>query len=282
MNRTEQLQHLLNRFGEDFIHSLYAELLGRSPDAAGKASYLALLRSGVSKEEIVLAVARSAEARAREPDWADAADAFEQSLRCVPAGAAPRKLSHADLDRLRAAMAASENRLGEQGDAMLALLLRAEASSAAAAERAGALQAQQHSARATAEHEHSSRHLELVAELHGLQRAAEAQSQTLSAHLPALATAIAQLEARVSALEAHAAAQSGALTRAVAQLEGESALLGDLMVRIERTVAAHAVQLELSIAAATCVPASTPGSATSAAPALARVRRLLEGGPQRP
>ncbi len=60
-----QLETLLSFHEESFIHSAYHTLLGRKPDPEGMRYYLARIRSGISKLEVLTQLLRSAEGKPR-------------------------------------------------------------------------------------------------------------------------------------------------------------------------------------------------------------------------
>lgn len=66
MKNIPDVDHLLALHDTAFIESLYAALLARAPDPGGLAYYLARLRSGIGKEEIIIHVATSEEARSKQ------------------------------------------------------------------------------------------------------------------------------------------------------------------------------------------------------------------------
>jgi tetratricopeptide (TPR) repeat protein len=58
------VRHLLSMHGEAFLNEAYKALLGREPDTEGKAYYLARLRNGKSKLEVIAQLHNSAEGQA--------------------------------------------------------------------------------------------------------------------------------------------------------------------------------------------------------------------------
>jgi hypothetical protein len=70
MNKIEKpvesysVRHLLTMHGEAFLSEAYRMLLGRQPDAEGKAYYLSRLRNGKSKLEVIAQLHNSPEGQA--------------------------------------------------------------------------------------------------------------------------------------------------------------------------------------------------------------------------
>jgi hypothetical protein len=66
MRETAQVSvnHFMRYHDEEFVAQLFAFYLGRQSDEAGMAHYLGLIRSGISRQQVLLDVARSSEARA--------------------------------------------------------------------------------------------------------------------------------------------------------------------------------------------------------------------------
>jgi hypothetical protein len=62
------LDELLARHGQSFIHCAYQTLLGRDPDAAGLTYYLARLRTGIPKIQVLGQLRRSEEGKAYAAD----------------------------------------------------------------------------------------------------------------------------------------------------------------------------------------------------------------------
>lgn len=57
------LAELLELHDEAFVHSAYQQILGRTPDPGGLSNYLAQVRAGVSRSQIVAELAESAEGK---------------------------------------------------------------------------------------------------------------------------------------------------------------------------------------------------------------------------
>lgn len=63
MNTPHSVQDLLTLFDEAFVQACYRLVLGREADGPGLATHLALLRQGVAKEQLIIALAGSEEGR---------------------------------------------------------------------------------------------------------------------------------------------------------------------------------------------------------------------------
>lgn len=63
MNTPHSVQDLLTLFDEAFVQACYRLVLGREADGPGLATHLALLRQGVAKEQLIIAMAGSEEGR---------------------------------------------------------------------------------------------------------------------------------------------------------------------------------------------------------------------------
>src|ERR1700690_2307984 len=63
--RTPQItvEVLLSLHDEEFVKTAYSEILGRAPDSDGLAHYLAQVRTGTDKAEIIADLANSTEGR---------------------------------------------------------------------------------------------------------------------------------------------------------------------------------------------------------------------------
>ena len=60
-----RVDHFMRYHDEEFVVRVFAFYLGRKPDEAGLAHYLRQIRSGVSRQRVLLDISRGAEARAR-------------------------------------------------------------------------------------------------------------------------------------------------------------------------------------------------------------------------
>lgn len=61
----QSVDELLSYYDEKFVHCAYQTLLGRLPDVSGLNYYVARLRKGVSKEEILLQIVSGSEGKKR-------------------------------------------------------------------------------------------------------------------------------------------------------------------------------------------------------------------------
>ncbi len=67
LSAVHELERLAELYDEEFVAAAYRAILGRAPDAGGLNNYVAQVRSGVNKLQIVVELAQSAECRSRTP-----------------------------------------------------------------------------------------------------------------------------------------------------------------------------------------------------------------------
>lgn len=243
---------LLRLHDEAFVDAAYRALLGRPPEAEGKAAYLTQLRQGVAKERLLLAMAASDEAR-QAGGKLPGLDSLSQRLDGRQTRLLPwvvRRLWGGPEAAAEGPLAAVENRLGAQGQQGIGL-------SRQLIDALGQL----------------SHH---VARIDQRVSALDQQLARVDAHV---AEALAQGNAILPRLHALEDGMNG-LSRRAGDIEARLAALAD----VPQTLQEHQVGLLLALAERTApVAGAAPAARESAAPpafdpgAIVRVRKMLNG-----